>query len=752
MDSSLIQLLARGTIDNEYIGNDNTLFFNDFNLPKKSYKQYDSEKSQIMKFNDTLNIDLDYKHHYLTESYIKVKIPYFQMFRNKISLSSTDGDYILNKIIYDNHDTYLFIINNRYYLIPEFLLKSNIKYDIEKILFSKIKEYFNSVLEYYITDDEYIYFASFERLNFISDLIPLFLTFNDTYNKYYLELLHNNLSNKQLNMPLLTSSTFNKYLENMVKNNLFHNYQNTNHYDNLTKYYNIIQDEVMYFINHYFNNKTIENYEFDSYKAYEYNILNNYEYVVNDYIEETIIKNSLILHYILNNLYTSNYNTFTFYKKYLTSTVNYEYEVILTINDISDINDLGGNLISRYYPLYTLKLETDIQSQYYNLPVLFKRLPFNFDKDMSFRTLNNKKCTYQSNNNIYTLTVDDITTYEETTITILVITDNTKNEAIENNIITDNNINTEFVNNIKTNLGNLDYNFNINILLFNIFKELYFGVEQFVKTYLYNLSLTKEQIKNIFIGLKVYEDKFKKNFTEINFLTNNDYSQEYNTVLTNYPDIYKINTIPQDLYNIYLLSLRDIKNQISLSSIFSDTTFIDIYFNKIVSFFYNRFIKVSSINNSITSTFDGLIFYFNIENKFYINKQFLRDSFEELFNKKSFIGYSSELPKLKFSHNIVKENVNEFYDNSNFVNNNISYCFNDFTIKNTYDFTTEYVNFTFDSNKIILGKHYFNTFYYKDNLTKFSVKLISENKDLNVVNYIVDDSNLTLEFSTTIKS
>ena len=132
MDSSLIQLLARGNFDDKYIGNDNTFFINDFNIPKKFYKQYDSEKSQIIKFDDRLNIDLDYKHHYLTENYIKVKIPYFQMFKNNINLSFSNNDYVINKIIYDNHDTYLFIINNKYYLIPEFLLKSNINYNIEK--------------------------------------------------------------------------------------------------------------------------------------------------------------------------------------------------------------------------------------------------------------------------------------------------------------------------------------------------------------------------------------------------------------------------------------------------------------------------------------------------------------------------------------------------------------------------------------------------------------------------------------------
>ena len=752
MDSSLIQLLARGGIDDKYIGNDTTFFINDFNFHNKFYKQYDSEKSQIIKFDDSLNINLDYKHHFITENYIKVKIPYFQMFKNNIIVSSSDNQNQINKIIYDNHDTYLFIINSKYYLIPEFLLKSNINYDIEKIQFTTIKEYFNSTLEYLINDSEFIYFASLERINFISDILPLFLTFNDTYNKHYLQLLNNNLDDKQLNMPLLTSTTFNKYIETLIKNKMFDKYQQFNHYDNLTEFYNIISDEVKYFINYYINNhpNIIDN--LDSSKADNYYNFNNYTSDLNTYIENTIVKNSLILHYILNNLYTTNLNTFTFYKKYLTSTVNYEYEVILTIDDIEDVNTLGGNLISRYYPIYTFKLETDTLSEFFNLPVLFKRLPFRFDTEMSFRTLNNKNGIYQVNNNVHTLTITDSVAYEEDTISISIITDNTKNEPNIENIISDNNINTEFVNNITTNLTNLDYNFNVNILLFNTFKELYFSVEQFIKTYLFNLSLTQDQIKNIFIGLKVYDDKFNKNFTEINFLTNDEFNQEFNIIENNYPDIYKINNSPQDLYNIYVLSLNDFKNEISLTSIFDDTTFIDIYFNKLVSFFYNRYVKISSLDNNIITNFNGLLYYFNIENRLYINKQFIRDSFEELFNKKSFIGYSSDVPKLNFSHNIVKENVNEFYENTNFIDNNISHCFNDFTIKNTYDFSSEYINFTFTSNKIILSNTYFNTFNYKDNLTKFSVNLINENKDLIVQEYILDDENLTLVFSTNITS
>ena len=73
---------------------------------------------------------------------------------------------------------------------------------MKKLKFTEIKEYFNSTLEYYISDNEYIYLC-LERLNFISDIVPLFLTFNDTYNKHYLQLLNNTLDDKQLNMPYL---------------------------------------------------------------------------------------------------------------------------------------------------------------------------------------------------------------------------------------------------------------------------------------------------------------------------------------------------------------------------------------------------------------------------------------------------------------------------------------------------------------------------------------------------------------------
>ena len=124
------------------------------------------------------------------------------------------------------------------------------------------------------------------------------------------------------------------------------------------------------------------------------------------------------------------FNTFTFYKKYITSNVVYEYEIILENNDIDDISTLGGNLINRYYPSYTLKLETDVLSEFYNIPDLFKRLPFNLDTNMTFRTLNNKNLLFRISGNVYSLIIEDTTTYEEDTLTILATTDNELSEKI----------------------------------------------------------------------------------------------------------------------------------------------------------------------------------------------------------------------------------------------------------------------------------------------------------------------------------
>lgn len=750
MDSSILQLYSRGGIDSKFIGNDNSLFKPDEIIENIFYKNYDNEKPQVLNFNDILNINLNNKKDYLGKMYLKVKIPYFQMFKNKTTIDKNILDYNLNKIVYDNHECYLFLINSKYYLIPAFILKSKLNYKIRKIEFTDIKKYFNDTIEYYINDTEDIYFLSFENVNYINDIFPLLLTFSNDYNKYYFDYLVNNINNIQLNKPILTSSTYNKYIENIVKNKLFENYQKNNHNDNLTKYYNIITDEVKIYIENYFNNKPITDLNCDSYITSQYHNENSYESELIQYIEDSITKNSLILHYIINNLYSSVINSYTFYKKYLTSVVNYEYDVIIENNDINDINSLGGNLVNVYYPLYTLKLETDLSSEYYNLPVIFKRLPFNFTPTMRFRTLNNKEGTYRINNDLHTLTITDTTKYEETTLSILITTDNTKNDPVITNIITDNNINTELVENITKNLTNLDYNFNIDIKLFNDFKKFYFSFEQYIKTYLYNLNISQDQIKNIFINLKVFSDRFQKIFTEVVYDTNDNFNTALSQLSTNYPDIFEINTKPQDFYNIYLVCLHEFKNKISLSSKFSDTNFINIYYNKFVSFFYNRFIKISNIDNSIISNFNGLLFYFNIDTQFYTNKNNIRNSFEELFFKKSFIGYSNINPLLHFSHNIVKENVNEFYNNTNFVDNNINHCFNDFTIKNVYNFNSEYINFTFIDNKIEIPIKYFNLYYYKDNLTKFTINLTTENKNLNVNKYKIRDNLIVLELPINI--
>ena len=117
-----------------------------------------------------------------------------------------------------------------------------------------------------------------------------------------------------------------------------------------------------------------------------------------------------------------------------------------------------------------------------------------------------------------------------------------------------------------------------------ILKKQYFSIEQFVKTNLYNLDLSKEQIKNIFIGLKVFSDRFNKTDVEINYSNNSTFNSDFNILKNNYTDLYQIQTLPQDIYNIYLLSLRDFINKISLNTYFDENNFLNIFNNKLLFF------------------------------------------------------------------------------------------------------------------------------------------------------------------------
>jgi hypothetical protein len=802
MNSTLLQLISRGGIDTEIIGKDKILFKKEFNVNKPLYKQYSSNKEITKKWGNELNINLNNGVNFISENFIKVKIPYFQMFKTSETQTIEIDNFLINKILYDNHDTYLIIVNKDnniyYYLIPIFILDSKLNYNIENVEFSDIKEYFDESISYHLDDTTKISFIDFNGIDFIHNMVPLILTFGNNYDRYYIDFLINNQENSQLNKSLLLPKSYNKYLGNLIDNKLFTDYQNLNHYDTLTEYYNILSDEVKYFFKNFINNENItinesktnipssfninskeslnnleielkelnliknknENINFTS--SYNNNLIdsiststmdsfvalmNYFEKNIEDdllnYLKDSIIKNPLIIQYFLKNIYPTLDYSFLFFKKYYTLPNIYQYEYTIVDEDIDDLNELSTNLVKNYYPVYILVNETDSTSIYYGKPKLFSKIPFQFDTTMVFKTFTNKNISLNITNGVYTLSVDDTGNLNTNELKIYITTDNTKNEPNIDNVVSDTNIINEWTDNIKINMEKLNYDLNLEINLFSSFKYEYFLKEKIINTLFKNINLTQKEIKDIFIGLKVYKERFELVNYEPNYIDNDGtrYNDDYQSILNLYPDLYKINNYPQDLYNVYLLCIKDFIDSINKYNYFKNNTFIKMFHNKLVLYFYKRYSKISTISDSIINNFNGILLYFNMDNKFYINKNIIRNNLIELFNKKSYIGYLSVEPKTLLSHNLIKQDTTIFNDN---FTADYTDSFNNYTLKTTYDFTSDYIDLIYSDNIIKINKVFFNYCNFKDTLTKWQINYTILEKSINVTEYYINDIYLVL--------
>ena len=121
-----------------------------------------------MKWNETSIIKIPKDIHLLGRVWLKVRIPYFQMVEKLTNTSQTttfNGN--INEMIFDNHETYLIIYNNDYYLIPDLFLKlPDLYYNKFNFKFSELKSYFIDLAGINISNDTDILFFSFSSKSF----------------------------------------------------------------------------------------------------------------------------------------------------------------------------------------------------------------------------------------------------------------------------------------------------------------------------------------------------------------------------------------------------------------------------------------------------------------------------------------------------------------------------------------------------------------------------------------------------------
>ncbi len=725
---AVMQLYLSTALDSILTDVNNLTFFRKVYVATELFiKDEISLKSIPMKWDDTTFMKIPKDINLLGKVWLTVNIPYFQMVKNITSSSSTTTNNAnINEMIFDDHLTYIVISDNVYYLIPViFLQYPDLIYNYFKLKFSDIKSYFVNLTKICIADDVDIILYSF---NYNYDIIPTLLNLAKPYDKLTLNKVVNGKDRYKQN--LLTQNSYDNYITTIIENNLINQFQNINDFDSTidSSYYNIMAQEFQVL----YNNRLINNS--DVYLVEKYINDNNIS-TVNDI--NTIKKNAisltpLVYEYIVSDLNPSFKKTYAFYKKYSVIQTDSIYNFTLNSSNIIDVDSLGGNLIQQYYPNYAVNIAS-------------LNLPFDLATNMVLKTVDNISVTYvfEGGYNKFKLADTSNTTNLEKIYMIINTENNTLNEININVDHNDTNSNAEWTNNLLINLGKLDYNNDLEVLLFYLYKKNYYSKENIIRNKLLTFNSDIASIKQLWIELKVISDRYNLKNSDIGF-ADDEFVQKTNEIINNYEYIQSIETLPMDLFNTFAVIINKFYDSVK-KKYYNEYAFLKFLYNKINSFLYQRFVNISELQT--LSEFNGLLFYYNIDLLYYITRRLIRDYLLELFNLETYIAYIpiSLSPLLLTNTNIVN------YTNAINTDINTSQYFNELKIINEYKFTntSTQVLFTYlnSGNIIRINKELTNYLFYKTNLVEFQISVLSGiYKFLQILNYSIDDNYLYLTY------
>uniref|UniRef100_A0A6C0HWN3 Uncharacterized protein n=1 Tax=viral metagenome TaxID=1070528 RepID=A0A6C0HWN3_9ZZZZ len=706
---------------------DNISYFKtSYFIPEIFMKDEISMKNIGMKWNETSFVKIPKDIHILGKVWVTVNIPYFQIIE-KLSTTTqiTVNNATINQMIFDNHMTYLIMYenspgNNAYYLIPDLFLKQpELNYNQFQFKFNQVKEYFIDLTGINIDDDTNIIFYSFNMNDYYShDIIPLLLNLCDNYDKVTLQKLLSNYDGYKQN--LLTQNSFDNYITKIIEDDLINEYQNINKFDTTidSSYYNFMGVEfgVLY------NNQVVNNSDISL--VQNYITSNNINTVdsIDTISQNAIIKTPLVYEYLITNLNPSFDQTYTFYKKITTISTDSIYEYELT-----DANLVSGTITSDY-PTFIIDITTII-------------LPFTLTTDMIITTIDGISVVYTIVGITHTLTVDDSSPTILDNIKLVINTNNnTLNDPNINVKYPDVNSNSEWTKNLLINLDKLDYNKQLEVLLFYEFKKNYYSKESIISNDVLLFNSSVNSIKNFWIALKVVQDRFDKQNSLIGYI-DDDYLDAIDTLTTNYPYIVGIENYPQDVFNVYSVVVNKLINTLK-KKYFTEFSFLKFFYNKINSYIYQR-----NKNIKLTPTlpdYTGLLFYFNVNLTYYIDRNIIKNYLLELFYMDSYIAY---IPSTGNSLTLSRQDINYYLDSAN-NNFNINNYFHELKYVNRYQLLE--INYTLLNvgNKIAIKKEYMNYLFYKTNLVEFQLEISSLNAFLNVTEYSIDDTYVYLTYDT----
>ena len=720
------------TIINDYIylsldtTNNLTYFKTSYFIPEVFMKDEISMKNIGMKWNETSFVKIPKDIHLLGKVWVTVNIPYFQIIEKLSNTTQiTINNATINQMIFDNHTTYLIMYEflpgeYTYYLIPDLFLKQpELNYNQFQFKFNEVKEYFIDLTGINIDDYTNIIFYSFNINNYYAhDIIPVLLNLCDSYDKVTLQKLLSNYDGYKQN--LLTQNSFDNYITKIIEDDLINEYQNINKFDTTidSSYYNFMGVEfgVLY------NNTVVNNSDITL--VQNYITSNNINTVdsIDTISQNAIIKTPLVYEYLITNLNPSFEQTYTFYKKITTIETDSIYEYELT-----DANLVSGTITSDY-PTFIIDITTI-------------SLPFTLTTDMIITTIDGIAVVYTIVGTTHTLTVNDSAPTILDTIKLVINTNNnTLNDPNINVKYPDVNSNSEWTNNLLINLDKLDYNKQLEVLLFYEFKKNYYSKESIISNNVISFNSSVISIKNFWIALKVVQDRFDTQNSLIGYI-DDDYLDAIDTLTTNYPYIVGIENYPQDVFNVYSVVVNKLINTLK-KKYFTEFSFLKFFYNKINSFIYQR-----NKNIKLTPTlpdYTGLLFYFNVNLTYYIDRNIIKNYLLELFYMDSYIAY---IPSTGNSLTLSRQDINYYLDSTN-NNFNINNYFHELKYVNRYQLLETTYTLLNVGNKIAIKKEYMNYLFYKTNLVEFQLEISSLNAFLNVIEYSIDDTYVYLTYDT----
>jgi len=349
MAGGLLQLVATGNKDAPLTYNPEITFF------KIVYKKYTNFAIQqtvknlgFKNFGTYNNYKIDRTGDLLLSMYFKINIPSFNIIKNNISqISNSYLNINTLEIIYNNTTSYLFYLNNNFYIFPEYIFKLynynnyNINIPNTTIINNLLPEIINS---YNIINNCILIDIKKNDINSIISLLSKYVNFFE----YYILNLVINSNDYEYNNQLITQKTYINNIFNNINNNfyLYYNYYNNVKLNKIYYKFNEIYQYLNYKNINDINFITQDNYDVDV--VYNYCLQNNIlSYLT--YQTNAVLFNAIFIYNILLQIYPSIFNIFTFWKKYnllLNNTPDTNFQV----NSHNTFGEWTSNLNSSLNP------------------------------------------------------------------------------------------------------------------------------------------------------------------------------------------------------------------------------------------------------------------------------------------------------------------------------------------------------------------------------------------------------------------